>query len=91
VLSMATAKLPLNHARHARYVEQVPDLASNGSDELELILVLVASGTYSGMPCSSFVHCTVTLTWMEDEPLPPGPLPVIVNVKLSGPVYPACD
>ncbi len=30
-------------------------------------------------------HCTATLTRIEDDPLPPGPLPVIVNVKLSGP------
>jgi hypothetical protein len=28
---------------------------------------------------------------MEDDPLPPGPFPVIVNVKLSGPVYPGSD
>ncbi len=28
---------------------------------------------------------------MEDDPLPPGPLPAIVNVKLSEPVYPGCD
>jgi hypothetical protein len=27
---------------------------------------------------------------MEDDPLP-GPFPVIMNVKLSGPVYPGCD
>lgn len=40
---------------------------------------------------ASIGHCTVTLTWTEDDPLPPGPLPVIVNVKLSEPVYPGCD
>ena len=45
----------------------------------------------SGAIDASIGHCTVTFTWMEEDPLPAGPLPLIVNVKLSEPVYPGCD